>query len=112
MTVGGGTEQFLWRFVVGAALGTSVYVLLDLLGGTPVAQGIVFFIFVFLLTYLRVKIPRTDIGVTFATLACVYAVDYSYRRGNISMVNTEGLTDLLRAWAFGVAISLVRVDNG
>jgi hypothetical protein len=107
LTVGGGTEQFLWRFVIGALAGTAAFSAIDVLGGAPVAQGIIFFLIVFGLTLIRVKIPKSDIGITFATLASVYAVDTSYRNGNLYKVDTDALTDLLRSWAFGTAISLV-----
>jgi hypothetical protein len=107
LTVGGATEQFFWRFVVGAVVGTAGYSALNAVGGAPVAQGILFFIFVYILTLVRDKVPRSNTGLQFAILACVYAVDYSYRQGNVYKVDTAGLKDLLRAWAFGTAISLV-----
>jgi hypothetical protein len=112
LTVGGATEQFFWRFVVGAVVGTGGYSALNAVGGAPVAQGILFFIFVYILTLIRDKVPRSNTGLQFAILACVYAVDYSYRQGNIYKVDTAGLKDLLRAWAFGTAISLVRDLGG
>jgi hypothetical protein len=52
---------------------------------------------------------KADIGITFATLAAVYAVDDAYRGGNAYGVDTDALKDLLRSWAFGASISLVRV---
>lgn len=112
LTVGGATEQFFWRFVVGAVVGTGGYSALNVVGGAPVAQGILFFIFVYILTLIRDRVPRSNTGLQFAILACVYAVDYSYRQGNIYKVDTAGLKDLLRAWAFGTAISLVRPLDG
>jgi hypothetical protein len=79
------------------------------LGGSPIGQGIVFFAVVFGLTLFRVKVFKADIGITFATLAAVYAVDDSFRGGNLYGVDTDALKDLLKSWAFGAAISLVRV---
>lgn len=109
LTVGGVTEQFLWRFVVSAVCGAGCYSLVQVLGGNPEAQGVVFFILVFLWGYIRVKLPKTDIAVTFVILACVYAVDNSYRFGQRYAVNTDALSDLLKSWAFGAAISVVRL---
>ena len=108
LTVGGATEQFLWRYVIGAAVGAACFSALGALGSNAAAQGVIFFLFVFVLTLVRVKIRKADIGLTFATLACVYAVDNSWQDGNSGQVDTLALRDLLRAWTFGAAISLVR----
>ena len=105
--MGGATEQLFWRLAVGASAGAAAFALIQVLGGSPVLQGVVFGGTVLLFTLVRARQPRADIGLTFATLACVYAVDGSYRDGNPYGVNGEALKDLLRSWAFGAAISLV-----
>lgn len=110
LTVGGATEQLLWRFVIGASVGAASFSLINALGGSPIAQGIIFFLVVFALTLFRSKVFKADIGITFATLASVYAVDNAYRGGNVYGVDKLALKDLLKSWAFGAAISLVSLQ--
>ena len=90
-------------------MGAAGFAIIGLAGGSPAGQGVVFAVIVLGLTLFRLRVPKSDIGITFATLACVYAVDASYQTPSPRYaVDGSALADLMMSWAFGAAISVVR----
>ena len=69
------------------------------------AQGLLYALFVFMLSWIGEYNIFIGSGALFAQTACTYAVANSYRNGGEFVLT--GLQDLLRCWAMGSAVSVV-----
>jgi hypothetical protein len=76
-----------------------------LLGHHRVAQGVVYGIFIFLLSWFGRFSKIVGGGMLFAQTACTYAVTNSYRNGGAFELHE--LQDLFGMWAMGAAVSVV-----